>query len=148
MEEYSTKKEKNKFWQDFWPSIQQTTRETENHIDKKIYGLSIGGIGIEVAIFQVPGDHNYIYIAWASCLLFVITIMLNLLAHVKSLNSQKKERQCISSFIKSESVSDDSFIYDVIEDENRSIKCINNTSIITMLAAIVCIIVFTFLNIK
>jgi hypothetical protein len=148
MEEDPIRNKRIKFWQDFWPSILQTTRETENHIDTKVYGISIGGIGVEVASFQFIKDPQFLYLAWASCLLFVLALFLNLFAHVKSLKSQEKERQCISDYIKDENVIDDSFIYDIIEDENREITEINKYSIKSMLVAVLCIIVFVLLNIE
>jgi len=147
MDEKSIKAQKVKFWQDFWPSLGQTTRETENHIDKKIYGISVGGIGIEVTSFQFLDSPHYICLAWASGLLLVSTLFFNLFSHVKSLQSQKKEREAIKRFIKNDNISDDSFIYDTIEDENRCINRINNTSIGTMLIAIICLILFVLLNI-
>ena len=145
--EKEIREEKVKFWQDFWPSLQQTTRETENHIDKKIYGISVGGIGIEVTCFQFLETHVSPCLAWTSGILFVLTLFLNIFSHVKSLQSQKKEREAISLFIMNNAISDDSYIYDVIEDENRAINCINNVSIYTMLFAVICLLFFVFLKI-
>ena len=147
MDTKNEKMEKIQHWKGFWPAIQETTRETENHIDKKIYGISIGGIGVEVTSFQFLDDPSHIILACLSGLLFILTLFLNLYSHVRSLKSQEKEREAIRAFVQSKDVSDDSYIYDLIEDEYRLLTRINKASIWTMLLAIAALMAFVLLNI-
>ena len=47
MDKNNKRNNKIKFWEAFWPQLQQATKDAENHIDKKVYGIAAGGIGIQ-----------------------------------------------------------------------------------------------------
>ena len=82
---------KIKFWEAFWPQLQQASKDAENHIDKKVYGISAGGIGIEIASLQFLNNISFKLFAILSGALFATTLVLNLYSHVRSLKSQEKE---------------------------------------------------------
>ena len=147
MAEENIKKAKIHFWSEYWPTLQQTTRDTERYIDKKVYGIAAGGIGIEIASLQYIGDVCFKWIALLSGICFTTTLILNLLSHVKSLKSQEKEGDAIQLFIKTDKMDDDSHIYDLIQSENRCITRINHWSIYIMVIAIISLLYFIIINI-
>lgn len=147
MAEDSIRDKKVIFWEAFWPALQSTTSETENHIDRKIYGISVGGIGAGIACLQFISDPTWIVLAAISGFSFVATLLLNLYAQVKSLKSQQKERESIKGYLEDNNAIEDSFIYDLIEDENRKILNINKLSIVSMSVALISLLVFVIHNI-
>ena len=138
---------KIKHWESFWPQLQQATKDAENYMDKKVYGIAVGGIGIEIASLQFIRIVCFKWIALLSGALFVVTLVLNLYTHVRSLKSQEKEGDAIKQFFEDENASDDSHIYVLIQKENRTLTRINKASIWTMLIAIIFLLIFIVLNI-
>lgn len=147
MNENNQRENRTEFWTNYWPSLQQTTKETESHIDKKVYGIAAGGIGIEMASLQFINEPCLKWLAFISGLFFAVTLVLNLYSHVRSLKSQEKEEDAIQDFFDNEAASDDSQIYELIRKENRILIRINKTSIWTMLVAIITLLLFIIINI-
>lgn len=147
MDENYQKKRKTEFWTNYWPSLQQATKETENYIDKKVYGIAAGGIGIEIASLQFINNVCFKWIALISGILFTATLVLNLYTHVRSLKSQEKEGNAIQSFLEDETAMEDSQIYELIQKENRVLIMINKASIWTMIVAIITLLLFIVFNI-
>lgn len=147
MNENYQKERKTEFWTNYWPSLQQATKETESYIDKKVYGIAAGGIGIEMASLQFINNVCFKWITLISGILFATTLVLNLYSHVRSLKSQEKEGDAIKQFFEDENAFDDSQIYSLIQKENRTLTRINKASIWTMLFAIVSLLAFIVLNI-
>ena len=147
MDTKNQKENKNQFWTDYWPLLQQTTRQTESHIDKKVYGIAVGGIGIEIASLQFIENACIEWLAFVSGLFFALTLVLNLYTHVRSLKSQEKEGNAIQQFLEDETATEDSHIYELIQIENRHLVRINKASIWTMLIAILALLLFIVLNV-
>ncbi len=147
MDKNNMRDNKLKFWEAFWPQLQQATKDAENYIDKKIYGIAAGGIGIEIASLQLINNVCFKWTALISGTLFATTLVLNLYTHVRSLKSQEKEGDAIKQFFEDENAFDDSQIYSLIQKENRTLTRINKASIWTMLLAIVSLLAFIVLNI-
>lgn len=147
MDTKNQREKKNQFWTYYWPLLQQATKETESHIDKKVYGIAAGGIGIEIASLQFIKDACIEWLAFVSGLFFALTLVLNLYTHVRSLKSQEKEGNAIQQFLEDETATEDSHIYELIQKENRLLVWINKTSIWTMLLAILALLLFMVLNV-
>lgn len=147
MDKNNKRDNKIKFWEAFWPQLQQATKDAESHIDKKIYTIAAGGIGIETASLQFIDSVCFKWIALISGVFFTATLVLNLYTHVRSLKSQEKEGDAIKQFFEDEKTSDDSRIYSLIQKENRTLIRINKSSIWTMLFAIISLLIFIVLNI-
>lgn len=147
MDKNNTRAKKIEFWKTFWPQLQQATKDSESQIDKKVYGIAAGGIGIEIASLQFINNVCFKWIALISGVLFAATLVLNLYTHVRSLKSQEKEGDAIKQFFEDENAFDDSQIYSLIQKENRTLTRINKASIWTMLLAIVSLLAFIVLNI-
>lgn len=147
MDKTNKRGKKIELWEAFWPQLQQATKDAESHIDKKIYGIAAGGIGIEIASLQFINSVCFKWIALSSGILFAATLVLNLYTHVRSLKSQEKEGDAIKKFFEDENALDDSPIYSIIQEENRTLIRINKASIWTMLLAIVSLLTFMVLNI-
>lgn len=143
----TTSKDENvKEWKEFWPSLQETTRLTENMIDKKVYGIAAGGIGIEVAGLSLINCSYYQLLAILSALFFTITLLINLYSHVRSLKSQEIEGDAIEEFANNDAKTDDTYIYSIIKKENSIIAKYNIVSIWTMVIAIGLLFAYIFLN--
>lgn len=147
MDTKNQREKKNQFWTNYWPILQQTTKETESHIDKKVYGIAAGGIGIEIASLQFIDSVCFKWLALVSGSLFALTLVLNLYSHVRSIKSQEKEGDAIQLFLEDETTAEDSQIYKLIQKENRILIGITKASIWTMLVAIIALLLFITLNV-
>lgn len=143
----SPKEKKNQFWTSYWPLLQQATKDSESHIDKKVYGIAAGGIGIEIASLQFISNACFKWLALVSGLLFSLTLVLNLYTHIRSLKSQEEEGDAIQRFLEDETATEDSHIYELIQKENSHLVQINKASIWTMLIAILALLLFIVLNV-
>lgn len=146
MKQSNPREKKIDFWNDYWPILQQTTRETEGHIDKKVYGITAGGIGIELACLQFIENTHLKWLALVPGVFFIGTLFLNLYSHVKSLKSQEKEGNAIKQFFEEDDRSDDSYIYELIEKENHAITKINNKSIYCLVTAVITLLILILLT--
>ncbi len=147
MEENPTRAKKLKFWQEFWPLLQDASKETENHIDKKVYGITVGGIGVEMASLQYLDSVKFKVIAIIAGGLFIAALLLNLYSHVRALDSIEEEEDSIQAFFDQEDAVDDSGIYALIQKKNRGITIINHISIWTMALGIASLMAFIVVNI-
>ena len=138
--------ENKRLWREvYWPSFQKTKADTDDKIDKKVYGISIGGLGFELACLQFIRYIPNRWLAIFPAALFTISLMLNLLSQYKALELHEKVEEALNGYLKSRG-DNDSFIYNLIEKANKNIKRIITASIITMIIAIIFLIIFFLLS--
>ncbi len=147
MENEEIRKERTDFWGEYWPKLQEATKETEEHIDKKIYGITVGGIGAEIASLQYLKSIDCKILAILASGFFIAALLLNLYSHVTALKSHEKQGDSIQQFFDDANAIDDSEIYKTAQRENKKITLINHISIWTMALAIGLLIAFIVVNI-
>ena len=73
-----------KYWENVWTSVQETASKSEENIDKKVFALSAGAIGLELTLLEVIGNKspewNWLAFLAAGC--FVLALLLNLINHL------------------------------------------------------------------
>lgn len=130
----------------FFPELQKATLNSEEHYDQKIFAISAGAIGVELAILQFfdfsPHGIAYVIISVAC---FTVALILNLIVHYVAKYKQDKQSDMVRAFLESDK-EDDTFIYDSIRKDNRTLRIINLISIVFLLGGIVCLAIFTFVN--
>ena len=135
-------------WQEYWPKLQETALDSEEHFDKKVFTISAGAIGIVITLLQIWGDDrcgvNWVIIAIS---LFVIALLLNLLVQYFAKSRQDKQADMIRKFI-ANPTEDDSYISERMRKDNRILMWINGFSIGCVILGMAFLIVYTYLNIK
>ena len=136
-----------KGWQEYWPKLQETALDSEEHVDKKVFTLSAGAIGIVLTLLQFLGRDRcgVIWVIFAISL-FVLALLLNLIVQYVAKAQQDKQSELIRIFI-ANPTDDDSFISERMRKDNKILMWINGFSIGCVIFGIVFLSVFTYLNI-
>lgn len=130
----------------FFQEIQKAALNSEEHYDQKVFALSAGAIGIELAVLQFLHSRlQGIVLAVLSVGCFVIALFLNLIVHYVAKCQQDKQSEMVRSFLESNE-NDDRFIYDRILKDNKILEVINLISIVALVAGVICLAVFAFVN--
>jgi len=131
---------------EFFQEIQKAALNSEEHYDQKVFALSAGAIGIELAVLQFLHSRlQGIFLAVLSVGCFVIALFLNLIVHYVAKCQQDKQSEMVRSFLESNE-NDDRFIYDRILKDNKILEVINLISIVALVAGVICLAVFAFVN--
>lgn len=137
------------YWKQFWPDLQKAASESEEHVDKKVFALSAGAIGLEVTLLSLPyfNEAKCLCLAGSAAICFVISLCVNLLIHIKGWKNQDNESKVINDFIQSkpDAFSSDK-IYALIERHGTNIRRWNIFSSVILIIGIVLLFSFTFLN--
>ena len=130
----------------FFQEIQKAALNSEEHYDQKVFALSAGAIGIELAVLQFLHSRlQGIVLAVLSVGCFVIALFLNLIVHYVAKCQQDKQSEMVRSFLESNE-NDDRFIYDRIMKDNKILEVINLISIVALVVGVICLAVFAFVN--
>ncbi len=135
-------KENRRIWrEEYWPTFLETKKDTDDKIDKKVYGISIGGIGFELACLQFKDkDFSNMWVAIVPAALFTISLILNLWSQYEALTQHEKVEKELNKYFNGES-KDDKSVYSLIEKGNKIVKDIVTCSIISMILAIIFLII-------
>ena len=130
----------------FFQEIQKAALNSEEHYDQKVFALSAGSIGIELAVLQfLHSCLQGIALAVLSVGCFVLALFLNLIVHYVAKCQQDKQSEMVRSFLGSNKT-DDSYIYDRILKDNKILEVINLISIVALVVGVICLAVFAFVN--
>ena len=132
----------------FFQEIQKAALNSEEHYDQKVFALSAGAIGIELAVLQFLHSRlQGIVLAVLSVGCFVIALFLNLIVHYVAKCQQDKQSEMVRSFLESDE-NDDTYIFDGIMKDNKILRDFNLSSIIFLVVGIICLAIFTFVNLS
>ena len=135
-----------KGWQEYWPKLQEAALDSEEHFDKKIFTLSAGAIGIVLTLLQfldvTPCSVIWVIIAASLC---VIALLMNLLVQYIAKYQQDNQAELIRTFI-ANPIDDDSYISERMRKDNKILMWINGISIGCLISGIICLCVFTVIN--
>lgn len=133
------------FREEYWPQLEQATTSSEDHFDTKVFAVSSGAFAIELAILQFIDKPADSYAKWAAALL-IVTLLMNISVHLIGQSFQHSQSKVIEKFINGEEVSDEK-IYRKIKWQDNVIHWINIISLLTLIAGISLLAVFTLNNI-
>lgn len=139
------------YWTAFWPSVQEASLKSEENIDKKVFSLSVGALGLELTLwgFVWQDSSRGNALAFWAAILFVIALVLNLITQLYGRQTQFKQSKMIKSFINDEPDKiDSSLIYSKIERHNKIILFLNLSSSIVVIIGIVLLLVFAYLKLS
>ena len=137
------------YWKEFWPKVQEAALQSEEHVDKKVFALSAGGIGIELTILSLPiiEGLQFLWLAAISAGLFVVALLFNLLVHLRAWSNQSEQSKVISDFIEaSPEAKDSKEIYSLLLKHSNRNRRSNYCATAFLISGIVALFVFTFLN--
>lgn len=138
------------YWKNFWPTLQDATLNSEEHVDKKIFALSAGAIGLEVTLFSLPFMNNVEKKGFAICAAacFLLTLCGNLYIQIWGWKKQAELTADIRAFIQGKPWAPRSKdIYDKIAKNGERIRKGNSYTSIILIIGIASLSIFTFLNI-
>lgn len=140
-----------KYWENVWTSVQETASKSEENIDKKVFALSAGAIGLELTLLEVIGNKsqewNWLAFLAAGC--FVLALLLNLINHLYGRKTQSKQSKMIKDFIyEDKKALTTPEIYSRMERHSRAILRIHWASSISVIAGIVLLFVYSYLKLS
>lgn len=140
-----------KYWENVWTSVQETASKSEENIDKKVFALSAGAIGLELTLLEVIGNKsqewNWLAFLAAGC--FVLALLLNLINHLYGRKTQSKQSKMIKDFIyEDKKALTTPEIYSRMERHSRAILRIHLTASISVIAGIVLLFVYSYLKLS
>jgi len=136
------------YWTAFWPTVQEASLKSEENIDKKVFSLSVGALGLELTLWEFVWQDisRGKILAFLAAFFFVIALVLNLYIHLYGRRTQFEQSKMIKSFITDESSKLDSWlIYSKIEKQNQNILVLNKISSIVVIIGILLLLVFAYL---
>ncbi len=140
-----------KYWENVWTSVQETASKSEENIDKKVFALSAGAIGLELTLLEVIGNKsiewNWLAFLAAGC--FVLALLLNLINHLYGRKTQSKQSKMIKDFIyEDKKALTTPEIYSRMERHSRTILRIHWAASISVIAGIVLLFVYSYLKLS
>lgn len=131
--------------------MQDAAAQSEEHIDKKVFAISAGAIGLELTLLKLFDGKslNWYWLAILAAGSFVMALLLNLVVHLVGKRFQSKQSKMIKDFIyEAPQASQSHQIYETIEKHGVTIFWINLFSSILAITGVICLFVFTFLNLN
>ena len=140
-----------KYWENVWTSVQETASKSEENIDKKVFALSAGAIGLELTLLEVIGNKspewNWLAFLAAGC--FILALLLNLINHLYGRKTQSKQSKMIKDFIyEDKKALTTPEIYSRMERHSRTILRIHWASSISVIIGIVLLFVYSYLKLS
>lgn len=136
------------YWTAFWHSVQEAGQKSEENIDKKVFSLSVGALGLELTLWGFVWQNNPRgnTLAFLAALCFVLALVLNLITQLYGRQTQFKQSEMVKSFLREESSAlHSSLIYSKIERQNIIVWILNLISSFVVIVGIVVLLVFAYL---
>ena len=146
-----SREEQVRYWESVWTSVQETASKSEENIDKKVFAISTGAIGLELTLLEVIGNKsqewNWLAFLAAGC--FIFALLLNLMNHLYGRKTQSQQSKMIKDFIYEESKAlTTPEIYSRMERHSRRILRIHWAASILVIAGIILLFVYSYLKLS
>lgn len=146
-----SREEQVKYWENVWTSVQETASKSEENIDKKVFAISAGAIGLELTLLEVIGNKspewNWLAFLAAGC--FIFALLLNLMNHLYGRKTQSQQSRMIKDFIyedpKALSTPE---IYSRMERHSRRILRIHWAAASMVISGIILLFVYSYLKLS
>lgn len=146
-----TREEEVKYWEKVWTTVQETASKSEENIDKKVFALSAGAIGLELTLLELIGEKNpgWNWLAFAAAGLLVLALILNLTNHLYGRRTQNQQSKMIKDFIYEESGAlTTPEIYSMMEKHSMRILRIHRASSILVITGIMILFAYSFIKLS
>ena len=143
-------KEQKQFVSNYLSSTEENRDKSQDDFEKYINLLASGGVVISLTILEKVTDKNLtikcIWIFFLGVLCFIVTLLLNLISHRKSIEVANYILSEIS-YDDIEKLGSDDFNFK-INKKNRVIETLNDISIWTLIGGVILIFIFLGINIS
>ena len=139
------------YWKAVWPTIQETASKSEESIDKKVFTLSAGAIGLELTLIELVWKKNaeWNWLAIVSAGLCVMALLLNLIVQLYGRNTQQSQSKMIKDFLyEAPHARSTPEIYSIMEKHAKMILVINWLSSMSVILGIISLFVFSYLKLS
>ena len=139
------------YWKKVWDTVQETASKSEDNIDKKVFALSVGAIGLELTLFEIIGDKSSDWkeLAFISAALFVLALASNLINHLYGRFTQARQTKMIKDFLNEEI---DAFpshvIYSKMESHSKCVLLFHCISSALVILGIALLFVYSYLKLS
>jgi len=129
-------------WKEYRKSILEVKSKSDDDFEKYITLISSGGLGVTIAYINdiIPIKESVgswvLFLGW---IMLCTTLFLNLLSHYKSSINNEKTIDEIDELEYEELTNN-------IDSRNKTIRCLNLLSIITVGMGLLLVIIFTIIN--
>lgn len=138
-----TEEEKEKEWAEFRNAVYETKSKSQDDFEKYINLIASGGLALTIAFFDKIVQINIaicLYIIVFGWFLLVLTLLLNLISHFKSVKYNELTILEINA-------KEYDKVFDNVEKRNKIINKLNGISLISLIAGVILIIIFVTINI-
>ena len=145
------REEEVKYWEKVWPSVQKSASESEYNIDKKVFALSAGAIGLELTLLELVGEKNpgWNWLAFVAAGFLVLALILNLINHLYGRRTQNQQSKMIKDFIyEDRKALTTSEIYSKMEKQSTRILLVHWASAIAVILGILFLFSYSFIQLS
>ena len=146
-----SREEEVKYWEKVWSTVQETASKSEENIDKKVFALSAGAIGLELTLLELIGEKNpdCNWLAFVAAGLLVLALILNLINHLYGRRTQNKQSKMIKDFIYEDSKAlTTPEIYSKMEKHSVRILRIHRASSVLVIMGIMILFAYSFIKLS
>lgn len=134
--EDTKKNEVVEYWRnEYWTELQKATFDSEEKLEKYIFTISTGAVGIMLGTMGFQDKSEGICFAIIALGLFTISMLLCVIYHIVAKRNHNKQFEKIRDFV-SNSEKGDSEIQDEIKESIKTLNRIAITSVIFIFAGI------------
>lgn len=146
-----SREEEVKYWEKVWSTVQETASKSEENIDKKVFALSAGAIGLELTLLELIGEKNpdWNWLAFVAAGLLVLALILNLINHLYGRRTQNQQSKMIKDFIYEDSKAMTTpEIYSKMEKHSVRILRIHRASSVLVIMGIMILFAYSFIKLS
>lgn len=146
-DEESTKKLADNWLNDYWPKLQKAKDDSESKIEKYLFTVSTGAVGLLLGTMGFIDKPNNIVLLFCGFGSFVIAMLICIVYHFIAISGHDKQFNLIEK-LNDNIIKDDTPIRKDINVRNRALLFLYYLSLLFIIAGIVLFIIYLSRNIQ
>lgn len=146
-DEESTKKLADNWLNDYWPKLQKAKDDSESKIEKYLFTVSTGAVGLLLGTMGFIDKPNNIVLLFCGFGSFVIAMLICIVYHFIAISGHDKQFNLIEK-LNDNIIKDDTPIRKDINVRNRALLFLYYLSLLFIIAGIVLFIIYLSKNIQ
>lgn len=146
-DEDSMKKNANDWVNDYWPKLQNAKDDSESKLEKYLFTVSTGAVGLLLGTMGFIDKPNNIILLFCGFVSFVIAMLICFVYHLIAMSGHNKQFNLIKK-LNDNIIKDDTPIRKDINVRNRALLFLYYLSLLFIIAGIVLFIIYLSKNIQ
>lgn len=140
-------KRKNYWRNEYWPKLQKTTDDSESKLEKYLFAVSSGAVGLLFGTMGFLDKPIKIFLLFCSFGAFAISLLLCIVYHIIATSGHKRQFELINDFIHNPNKKEDALCQNV-KKLNYLLDNIHIVSFIFIIIGIILFVIYLYNNIK